>query len=1027
VTATRRGTAAPAAAGQREIWTAEQLRRRSLGTADAAYSTAEALSIESELDERALRAALRRLGERHDVLRTTFEERDGVLLQRVHADSPIDVEWHDLHGSSDHAARFARLVAAALDRPFPLDRPPLWRAVVATADNTTHIALILHHIAADGWSVALLLEDLAALYLAADGAGPQPAAPSSTYLQFSEEQHSRATDRRDASIAYWREAMRDAPAWSAPPWLGPQPRAVGAARAAQHFVPLDPQRYGDVRQAAARHHVTPYTVFLAAFVLALTRSVRRRDVITALPSANREDDRYFDVAGPFATLLPIRVRLPRAVSPGALVHLIAETVADATEHQDVGLGQIAAVAAGGSPRTDTPLFQTVALPRDWRDPQCTFAGFPARRVWTAAPAAKYHLAVSFATSARDARLVIEYDVRRYDAAMAAAFGRAFGAALDQVLGEREITVLSRPPAASDDETVHERVAALARHAPDHPAVVAGRDWCSYAELDARARAAAAGLAARGVRSGDRVGIALGRGIDFVVSVLACLHAGAAYVAADPSWPTLRIRQVFDEASVAVRIVADGAAGQHESDGPLAITTADLVRRGTGHPAALPAVDAREPCYVCFTSGSTGRPKGALITHRSVQRLAAPDQIFALDWTDRMAHQANVAFDATTWELWGALLAGATVVAGTEAAPAPGDYAAVLADCTTAFLTTGLFTELVRHPACRAAIAGLRIVGVGGSALPPGSVEPILRADRKQFNFYGPTECTATATVGPMAARTPWNTVPIGRPVVGARAYLLDRDLRPVPDGEVGDLYLAGAGLALGYLGDPRRTAARFLPDVEVAGERMYATGDRARRLSDGALDFAGRADSQLKIRGFRVEPGEIEAVLLSRPGVREAYVGPDGEGKLAAAVRADQGTDPLHLVRQLREVLPDYMVPHRIAVVNRMPLTRNGKVDTVALLRGEAPAAREGTPATAESGLLGRVVDLWAAALGVPASHDTEFFGAGGNSLSALRLLAMCGEQTGVELRPADLYAHSTPAEFAAVLAERMEHSDAPS
>jgi len=1024
-TVAKRHDTTPASAGQRQIWLAEQLRRRDLGAVDAAYSTADALTVEAELDESTLGSALRRLAERHEVLRTTLDLHDGILVQQIHPDPSVEVEWHNLHGHFDHAAEFAQLTAVSLERPFPLDRPPLWRAVVATADAATHIALILHHIAADGWSVALLLDDLAALYLAADGAGPEPPPPPRTYRQFSEEQRRDATaDQRDASTAYWRQAMQDAPTSSAPPWLGPQPREAVTTGAAQHFLPLDPRRYESVRRVAASYHATPYVVFLSAFVLALTRSVRRRDVVTALPSANRDDDRYSNVVGPFATPLPIRVRLPRAISPGALVRLVADTVADVTKHQDVPLADIVCAAGEGSSRNDMPLFQTVALPRDWRDPECSFADFPARTVWTAAPAAKYHLVVSFPTNPRDSRFVIEYDVHQYDQALAEAFGRALDSSLDLVLGQQKITVLSAPPTEIGDKTIHEQVGALARHAPDHPAVVVGRDWCSYADLDARARTAAAGLARCGVRSGDFVGIRLGRGIDFVVAVLACLHAGAAYVATDPSWPLPRVQQVLTEAAVVVSIAPDDATRPDATDDPPIVGLAELADRGTRHPVDLPTVHAGAPCYVCFTSGFTGTPKGVLITHRSVRRLTAANQVFALDWTDRMAHQANLAFDATAWEVWGALLVGATLVASVDPAPAPADSAALMADCTTAFLTTGLFAELVRHSACQAAIAGLRVLGVGGSALPTGPTEPILRADRKQFNFYGPTECTATATVGPMAVRTPWNTVPVGQPIAGTRAYVLDHNLRPVPDGTVGDLYLAGSGVALGYLGDPRRTAAGFLPDLEVTGERMYATGDRARRLGDGALDLVGRADSQLKIRGFRVEPSEIEAMLLSRPGVREAYVGFDAQGRLAAAVRGDRSADPLRLAEQLRAVLPDYMVPHRIAVLDRLPLTRNGKVDVAALLRATDHPAPHGIPVGTENSLLGRVIELWAAVLGASVRRDTEFFGAGGDSMTALRLLSTSRGQFGVELRPADLYAHSTPAAFAAVLAERMEHGD---
>lgn len=1011
--------AEPLSAGQYQLWLAEELRRRDTGELDATYTTAEVLAVD-DVNPAALHAALRTLPERHEVLRTTFELRDGVPHQLVHDLAPTPVERHLLDQGDNHLAEFERLLAAAVRRPFPLDEAPLCRALLATAGRTTYLALVLHHIAADGWSVELLMRDLADLYRAAAGGQPAPMPPARTFREYARDHRRRLELGALAdSATYWRSTLQDAPERTAVPGLGPHRPEPGTTGGAQLLVPLPAKQHTTVCEAAARLRTTPLMFYLAAHTLALARLVRRHDVVTGTPSVNRDDEDYLDVVGPFAAVLPIRTQLPRRITPAALVGRVTTAVFEATEHQEFPLVDIAAVIGHGTSRTGMPLYQTAVMQREWREPDTTFAGLPARRLWVSTGTAKYDLLVTFPTAEQDARIVIEYDLSRYDEHMAASIGRALSRALDEVLGDAEIDVIGEPPPDTGEQPVHERLAEIARHAPDHPAVVAGRAWCSYAELDHMADQVGAGLQRSGVRPGDLVGIRLPRGIGFVTAALGVLKVGAAYVPTDPGWPRSRVRQVL--AATTLTICQDDLA---DPDDALDTTLARL--RSLGADARMEPVASRprQPCCVLYTSGSTGAPKGVLIEHRSVRRLAAPDQPFAFRPADRVPHHANLAFDLTTLEVWGTLLAGATVLASLPENPGPADRAADLDDATAAIVITGLFTELVVHPDCRTALRSLRMLAVGGSAIAPGTTRSILRPERIQLNVYGPTECTTLSTAGPLAARTDRHTVPIGVPIAGTRGYVLDENLDPVPDGETGELYLAGAGVADGYFGDPRQTAQRFLPDPAVPGERMYATGDQVRRLPDGAIDFIGRNDSQIKYRGFRVEPAEIETALQTHAEVHAAYAGLNAAGQLVAAVRADPGTDPGDLRRRLQAVLPAFMVPSHIAVTDQVPLTANGKVDIAGLLASVGPDTRPAAAGDVAGTTLNWVIELWSSVLGVVAVADTHFFEAGGDSLHVLQLLTECRNEFGVDLRPAVLFDHSTPRDFAALLAERTSRPE---
>jgi amino acid adenylation domain-containing protein len=1012
----------PSSASQYQLWLADELRLNNRGYRDGAYTTAEALAIHGPLNVEALIIALQKLQQRHETMRTIFSMSDGTLQQIVHPASPPRCEVYALESVRGHEAEFGRLVDAVLRQPFSLNKLPVWRAVIATAGSISYVALVMHHIVADGWSARVLLQDLQDLYRAQIDASPVPDSLPWSYRHYGGAVKERMTpEAMSIAIRYWRDALHGAPEKSTLPGLGPDSMAEDVSGSAHLFLPDQARRHNRICEKAALLATTPYILYLAAYGVALARMTVQRDLVVGMPSANRDQEGSEAVVGPFATVLPVRLRFPSHATPVQLVQQVKDAVLGAFEHQFVPLTEIVAAAGQRSSRSGMPLFQTVAAQR-MAEPITSFAGFRAHHIWTAAKATKYDLGITFPSGEKESNIVLEYDIARYDGRIMSSLEEELGLSIEELLQDEVVAILDRFPEDTCEGLVHERVAAVARAVPRHPAIIVGRDWCSYADLERQATRAAAGLRALGIGPGDFVGLRVSRGINFVVCALAVLKRGAAYIPTDPSWPLPRVQQVL--AMAALTICDEGTVGACDHGNT---TPAELMDRGTITCEPITG-NMRMPFCAYYTSGSTGTPKGVLLEHRSVRNLTAPSQPFAVNRADRMAHVTNLAFDAGTLEIWGTLSAGATIMVNPVMTQGPADYAAIFAHSTAAAIATGLFEELVEHPDCRSSIRSLRLLSVGGNAVSTRAPALIEQYDRIQLNVYGPTEFTTLAIVGPIGARTPWNTVPIGKPIVGARAYVLDEHLAPVPVGEVGMLYLSGAGLAVGYLDDPRLTATRFLPDPWGAGERMYETGDQVRLLTGGSLDFVGRADMQLKIRSFRVEPREIETALQAQPGVCMAYAGVNEAGQLVAVIQPDPDADVADLTdrlqARLRSDLPSFMVPEHIEAVLRAPITPNGKTDRAALLAKVGRANHAASPSGQSSSIddtLRRVLDLWESVFESPVSDKSDFFEIGGDSLKAIRLLAKCRNEFNIDLKPVMLFDYSNPRDFAALLTELLE------
>ncbi|MEU1145647.1 non-ribosomal peptide synthetase [Streptomyces sp. NPDC005863] len=548
-----------------------------------------------------------------------------------------------------------------------------------------------------------------------------------------------------------------------------------------------------------------------------------------------------------------------------------------------------------------------------------------------------------------------------------------------------------------DTSIPAAFAAQVKAGPDAPAVVDGAHTLSYAELDARSDRLAGLLRERGVRDGSRVGVLLERGHELVTAVLAIVKAGGAYVPINPEYPAERKEYMLATAEAAVTVTAEE------------LREAGLRQDPAGLPQA--ATGPRDPAFILFTSGSTGRPKGVVIEHRSVLRLVRDTDYLEFGPHQRIAQVSNSSFDVFTFEVWGALLNGGTVVViPTATVLSPLALAAALTEhrITTMFLTSALFTTVMADRPDT--FAGLHTLMVGGDALSVTAVRRLLAADpavrpARLVNGYGPAEATTYAVCGeltelPEDARS----VPIGLPIANTDCYVLGEDREPVAAGETGELYIGGPGVAQGYAGRPDLTEERFLPDpyAKEPGARMYRTGDLVKVLPDGRLDYLGRIDDQVKIRGFRVEPGEVEAVLGQHPEVREVAVVADrssGEARLVAHVSpAEPGRTPTGLREFLAATLPEWMIPSAFAVVPALPLTTTGKVDRAAL--PPVPVDGEDTAAVAPRTDLERELAAIAAELiGLPSVGVTDdFFALGGHSLLAMRLLSRVNARFGVRV-----------------------------
>jgi amino acid adenylation domain-containing protein len=1024
----------PLSFAQRRLWILHHLFPES-----PFYHVPVAYRLKGHIDRVALEAACTDLVARHNVLRASYyNNADGEPVQVINPPRNITVPVIEISGESDsERLDNARKVARERSRIlFSLGTGYVIRADLLRLGADDHVLLIvLHHIVADHWSLGVLANELSVLYAAhvAPVPGPGLAAPALArqYADHAELQAKRLSNGAfERHLDYWRKQLADL---TAPMIPGDRPRPpVPNFEGARTSIAIDHEVMHGLRMFAGKARVTVFAVMLAGLKVLLSRYCGTDDVAVGCAMADRSESEFELLVGAFVDSVVIRTDLSGDPGFTELTRRVQRVILDAHEHRDLPFEKLVEVFAPDRDLSYTPFF-TVAV--SYLSAPTAGLELPgvAATAFSFDPGLVRFDADLF-VSDKDGVVTVDLDYRTdiFDCVtmerLLARYVHVLKSAIDHpecavseltLFDDAERAQVARfglgPAVHHPWRAVPDLVAAQAVRAPRAIAVTSAGQSLSYSDLDRRAETLAGALRQHGVGPEVLVGVGLKRSADLVVALLGVLKAGGGYLALDPDHPADRLAYMVRDSGVWL-VIAEPSPGNADRYADAVVIDPAGVEPATPAgtaPANLPAVTgAAQLAYAIYTSGSTGKPKGVLVTHGGLANLC--------DWhvrryqitpADRATMVAAQSFDASVWELWPYLTAGARVCIADDATRTDPDLlSAWLREqrASVMFAPTPM-AELLMS---RADAAGLpiRALLAGGDTL---RKRPVAGLPFELFNHYGPTECAVVATAGmvpplPPGERPEQAAIPdIGVPIDNVKAVVLDKHLRPVPVGLLGELYLGGAGVARGYLGRPGLTAERFLPDPDgPPGSRLYSTGDLVRWRADGTLEFCGRNDRQMKIRGYRIEPGEIEARLCAHPGVAEAVVTaiqtPFGrETRRLAAFLTSAGErepDQKDLRAWLAGRLPDYMIPATFTVLPVLPLTSNGKIDYAAL---PEPAAAAGQPSTRPprtdterrlEAIFNEVFDRTATGL------EDDFFDLGGHSVLAVMLASRVQREFGVKL-----------------------------
>jgi amino acid adenylation domain-containing protein len=1027
-----------------------------------AYHEMRCWRVDGPLDVDALRRALALVAERQAVLRTRYVAVDGVPWQVIDEAPRWSLEEVDLSAAADPARAADALVVERKERPFDLAAAAPFRIVLIRLAPERHRLLrIWHHVVSDGLANPEFQSDLGVAYAAARaGRAPNWRPLKIDYADYAAWQAREiASPAVQASLEVLRARLDGVPT---------------LALATDHARPPVQRHDGDVvtvhvapaslaalRELGRAQGATAAITYFAVFQVLLHRLTGDEDFAVGTPVSGRTRPELRPLVGFFANTLAVRADLSGSPSFAEVLRRVRARLAEALERQEVPFDRLVDALGIVRDPSRNPLFQVAFGLREDASRELELDGLVLGRELGRSRHAKFDLIFLMLERAGQVDIHIEYATGLFSPPTIQRMARQFAALVDAIVAAPDVPVgslplmddeaarlvvdasLGAPSAYPSTSTVDRCFAEAVAASPDAIAVAApGRGGLDYRALEARANRLARALVAAGVTRGMRVGVSLGGAEDIATAWLAVLKAGAAYVPIDADLPADRIAFLFDDARIAHLVTEETLVARLQRPRMHVVALdRDAARLAREDPAPLPAATGPDDAaYVIYTSGSTGEPKGVVVPHRAILRLVRGADYLQLAPGDRVAQLARPAFDASTFEFWGTLLNGATIVPVAKAtALAPRAFADMLVRerVSVLFLTTALFNTVARE--CPEAFAGCRAVLFGGEAVEVAPVRAVLAAKRpaRLVHVYGPTEATTFATWHEVR-EVPANaaTIPIGRPIANTDAFVLRADGGLAAEGEPGELVLGGPGLALGYLGREALSAERFVElDLGPAGRRrVYRTGDRVRRGHDGALEFLGRRDRQVKLRGFRIELDEVEAQLAKLPQVREAAVMLLGESsdtrKLVAwLVPADpDGPPPANLWRDMKRRMPEWMLPGAIVWVPALPLNANGKVDRRAL---PAPAddagggVGGGLAVPPRDMLEATVARVWSELLGTQSIgvHD-HFFEIGGHSLLAARLVDAVERRTGVAIPLTALFADDTIAGMAAMLRDGARFAD---
>jgi len=1023
----------PTTEAQREVWLADRLSPQ----ASLAYNESMDLRLDGALDVQALRQALSRLVARHEALRASFSA-DGLQLMIAQAE-PFEPALHDLSGP-DADARLAQARIEAVETPFDLENGPLFRAALYRLPAQRHVLLMTaHHAVCDGWSWGVICEELGRLYAEQLGAGPGPQAPARYADYAAWEAAEAAAPAMQAHLAFWlaRFAGGTLPVLELPL---DRPRAPVRSFAARRIdAQLDAPLVDAVRKLGARSGASLFATLFSVFAATIHRLSQQDDLVIGVPSAGQAVADMPRVVGHCVNLLPIRVAVESQTPMDGLLRQCGSTLLDAFEHQTLTYGSL--LKQLPLPRDPSrPALVSVMFNLD-RDAGTGDDLFPGLRTQVAANPRRFEnfeLFLNIVPADGGLRLELQYNTALFDEATVQRWLALYRAALERFVQQPALPVAAAlAPTAQDaallaafnataapfdaQARVDALIARQAAATPEATALIAGDTRMSYRELDQRANALAHALRARGVAAGELVGLSCARDAHMLVALLGILKSGAGYVPLDPSFPQERLDFMAKDADLRL-VVADASTAPHWDTGPVAVVHAHALAPQAAAPAPLGS--AEDVAYVIYTSGSTGKPKGVRVPHRSVANLLG-----SLRTTPGItaAHTTlavtTLSFDIAVSEVIMPLTVGACVVVADKEQAMDGERLRALVERhDVRFIDATPSTWRLLLEAGWPGRADLLAVCTG-EPLPADLAQQLLPLVGQLWNGYGPTETTVWSSFH--RVETADAPVPIGRPVANTAFHVLDAQCQPLPVGVTGELYIAGAGVTLGYLNRPELTEERFVPAPDGTPQRWYRTGDLGRWRSDGVLECLGRADHQVKVRGYRIELGEIEANLVRHPQVERALVvtreDQPGNVRIVAYVVPRGAMAPAaDLKRHIGAFLPEYMLPQHFVALDAFPLLPNGKVDRKALPAPRHVALAEAAPQRHATEFECEILAAMEEVLSLSGlGFDDDFFALGGHSLLAARLTMKLSRQLGVKVPMSTLFEAPTSARLAAAL-ERL-------
>lgn len=1042
------GTAQPTplSYAQRRVWFMEQLEPNS-----PAYNMQTVVRLRGQLNIPALGQALNCIVARHETLRARFDVQEGQPVQLVEEGLRLGLSVIDLQKLpvSEQEAEWRRRAQAAMNTPFNLRAGPLLRATLLRFSPQEHVLILdMHHIISDEWSFRLFFRELEAFYttVVTGEALDVPDLPIQYGDYAAWQDEALESGAFDQAVSFWKEHLNGASAAELP--TDHARRVVPNAQGTLQCRPFGPELTASLKQLARREGVTWFMLLFAAFDVLLYRYTRRTDFIVGTPVAGRTRIETENLIGFFVNTLPLRISLSAEMTFTQLLAKARETALAAFSFQELPFDKLVEILRPERVAHATPFINLLFMTQAGLGEPPELPGLKVEFLPAGVGPSKFDLSLAVWEDEAGAMAEVLYKRELFDPDTVAGLLEHYEALLKGIVKNPHAR-LCELPLMNDDERVrvleqwnatqveypreacvHELFEQQAQSTPEALALEFGDKALTYGELNAWANRVARRLLKLGARPGRPIALCAERSFEMVAGLLGILKAGGAYAPLDPLLPKARLAELLDDLQSPMLVLTHTrlleCLPQGAGTGCVCLETEreSLKAEGADNPGVNPG--AESVAFISYTSGSTGRPKGVCVPHRAMVRLVRNPNYVSLGANEVLLQLAPLAFDASTFEIWGALLNGGRLAIFPPGLPSLSQLEETLRQhkVTTIWLTSGLFNQIVDgRPQC---LSGLRQVLTGGDVLSPPHVAKALSFLKAGalINGYGPTEnATFTACYRIPQDFEGVDPVPIGRPISNTTCYVLDEQGRPVPAGVPGELFAGGDGVACGYWNATEMTAEKFVPNPFVPGTRMYRTGDLVRWNADGTLQFLGRLTEQVKVRGFRVEPGEIESVLLEHPEVERCAVvaRPDAAGtkQLVAffVPRHAQAPEEEPLREFLRERLPDYMVPAFMVALPELPLSHTGKVNRAALSQLELKRLPREEAAAPRDEIEGKLQALWEEVLAVkPIGVHDKFFALGGHSLLAVRLIARVEQQFNTRLKVATLLQHPTIASLAAVL-----------